>query len=272
MLETGNSPKQENAEKYRVSIRFASGGLSFLGHIPHVGDSFFSMDVRFEDGNLTYAASVAACFEAHPFFSWEYKSVQILVSSARYVLVPDVLFSEDSMEASYASVFKTRGEKIFASHVAELSAQVVFGLDEDIYNLCEQRWANCAYTHAVACLLRLEQEQCHAKHLPRMYAVGLADSIALSCFVEGKLLYANSFPATEINNMLYYILSIWQKHGLSQLNDLLFVSGVSEGLQKGLLEFIPHVRPIDVPTDAYLFGSVFLKAPMDVIALYTFKC
>ena len=267
MLETGNNLKQDNAGQYRVSIRFHSDGLSFSGHIPNVHHSFFYTEETFDSSNITYADSLRACLSAYPFLTWEYLSINILFSSSKYVLVPDELFSENSVNALYSSSFGDEDDIVCFSPVSELSAQVLFGINREIFFLCEQTWEKAVYTSSIVPILGLTQRQSLLIDLPQMYVIQQENLVNIACFSEGKLLYTKAFLLTETDNMLFYLLNIWQTVDFSQLKDLLFFKGISKELQERLALFIPHIRPIELPTDAFLLGTSFLKAPIDIIHL-----
>lgn len=51
----------DNSEKYIVSIRLRSGGLSFSAYSPSVNESFFYRDIEF-DRTKPYVSSLKECF------------------------------------------------------------------------------------------------------------------------------------------------------------------------------------------------------------------
>ena len=64
----------DNSEKYIVSIRLRSGGLSFSGYDPSAGGSFFYRETEF-DRAVSFISSLKEFFFAHEFLTWTYKRI-----------------------------------------------------------------------------------------------------------------------------------------------------------------------------------------------------
>ena len=78
----------DNSEKYIVSIRLRSGGLSFSGYDPSAGGSFFYRETEF-DRAVSFISSLKEFFFAHEFLTWTYKRINVICVSPEYSLVPD---------------------------------------------------------------------------------------------------------------------------------------------------------------------------------------
>ena len=69
----------DNSEKYIVSIRLRSGGLSFSGYDPSAGGSFFYRETEF-DRAVSFISSLKEFFFAHEFLTWTYKRINVNIA------------------------------------------------------------------------------------------------------------------------------------------------------------------------------------------------
>ena len=92
----------------------------------------------------------------------------------------------------------------------------------------------------------------------------------VACYAQGNLLFVNSFEYEHTDDILYYILYVWKQAGLDQEKDQLLLAGESSS-QMRVLErlraYLRHVKPVEIPSEAYLLGTDVTKAPMDLISL-----
>ena len=69
----------------------------------------------------------------------------------------------------------------------------------------------------------------------------------------------------------YSILYIvWKQAGLDQEKDQLLLAGESSSRMRvleRLRAYLRHVKPVEIPSEAYLLGTDVTKAPMDLISL-----
>ena len=273
MPDIQSSLTADNAKSYLMSIRLCSGGLSFYAYRPSVGNSFVHAEWSFP-AESPYCESLKSCCLENPILLWDYQAVSIVVVSASYALVPEILFEEEKKKQLYTFTLLQKVDEVCSAQIKDLSAYLLFGIDKTLLTFCQNQWQNGQFTHSIVHQLKLQYQQAQryrsqsAESVIRlMYVVLQEDSIDISCFSEGSLLYANSFLATNTSDKLYYILSVWKTTGFDQLKDILFIRGDSPELIEQLKTYIPHVRPIELPTDAFLYGTSFLKAPIDIISL-----
>ena len=68
----------------------------------------------------------------------------------------------------------------------------------------------------------------------------------------------------------HYILYVWKQAGLNQEKDQLLLAGESSSRMRvleRLRAYLRHVKPVEIPSEAYLLGTDVTKAPMDLISL-----
>ena len=92
----------------------------------------------------------------------------------------------------------------------------------------------------------------------------------VACYAQGKLLFVNSYPIDQSDDIVYYILYVWKQAGLDQEKDQLFLAGESSSRMRvleRLRTYLRYVKPVEIPSEAYLLGTDVTKAPMDLISL-----
>ena len=258
ILTTGNS------EKYTVSIRLCSDGLSFAGHIPSEKDSFFYTETEI-DRTKPYIQAIKDIFFAHSFFSCTFKHTYVICANRQYTLVPENIFLEQQKERLMSFVFSSPEEKILYESLNELDSVILFGIQPKVYDFFSRSLINPIFTHAVTAQLTQWRDRSLTAYPKQLYVALYKDTMDAACFYRESLLFINSFHVHDSADMLYYILYIWKQTGMDQQKDklILFANtetylALKEQLQTYLLQ-IEHVPP--------RLSDTGLEVPPDITAL-----
>lgn len=259
----------DQAAKYRVSIRLCSDGLSFSGHDPSAGGSFFYRSVEF-DRSASALSSLKEFFFTHDFLTWPFRRMDILCVIPEYTIVPDSYSGTgDADRRAMNALFLSAGSHLFSDTLDGLSARLLFGLEEEIYEFCSRSFFRPVFSHYMTPLLgRWGREV--GTGTSRMYAMLWRKRLDLVCFRHGKLACSISYQVERIEDMLYYILYLWSRLGLDPETDTLSLWGDSSlraPLMERLRGYLRHMSPIGIPAEAYLLGEDVAKAPLDLISL-----
>lgn len=127
----------DNSEKYIVSIRLRSGGLSFSGYDPSAGGSFFYRETEF-DRAVSFISSLKEFFFAHEFLTWTYKRINVICVSPEYSLVPDNYWGDGKEGHLLDFCFSTLELHCLTDILKEQQAKLVFGVDEEVYEFCSR--------------------------------------------------------------------------------------------------------------------------------------
>ena len=254
----------DNSEKYIVSIRLLSGGLSFAGFIPSVKDSFFYAETG-TDPTKPYIKAVKDIFFAHPFFSYAYKHTYVGCTNRQYTLIPENIFLEQQKEQLMSYVFSSPEEQILHESLDEFGCKILFGIQPNVYDFFSRMLINPIFTHAITPQLIQWRYRSLTAYPKQLYVALHEDTIDAACFYRETLLFINSFQVDNPTDMLYYILYIWKQTGLDQQQDKLILFAntetcqtLKEKLQTYLLQ-IECVQPRQSGTG--------LEVPPDVTAL-----
>ena len=259
----------DNSEKYIVSIRLRSGGLSFSGYDPSLGGSFFYRETEF-DRAVSFISSLKEFFFAHEFLTWTYKRVNVICAFPEYSLVPDNYWGHGEERRLLDFNFSTSELYCLTDTLKEQQAKLVFGVDEAVYEFCSRSLLHPFFSHCMTYPLILWTRESRASLSRQMYVVVERKRMDVVCCAQGKLLFVNSYPIDQSDDIVYYILYVWKQAGLDQEMDQLHFVGESF-LRMRVLErlraYLRHVKPVEIPSEAYLLGTDVAKAPMDLISL-----
>lgn len=260
----------DNSEKYIMSIRLWSGGLSFSAYNPQESKSYIYRNINF-DRNIPYSTSLKEIFFANECLVWAYKRTYILTVTPHYALVPDELFLEKQKNELLKFNFTTQEKHILENSIENGNIKIVYDINEEVYEFCSRSLTNPIHVHNITPQLIVFQQQNLAEKFRHMFVVIHEKTVDVSCFSEGNVCYANSFTFNQPDDVLYYALYIWRITGMNQLHDQLSLTGDNTTLCSRLAQsfqvYLQHVKQIEIPSDAYLMGGDMLKAPMDLILL-----
>lgn len=260
----------DNSGKYKMSIRLRSGGLSFSGYNPSASESFFYENIEF-DRAKPYMTSLKECFFDREFLTWQYKQIHVITVSSQYTLVPEDVFQEKQKNELLSFAFSAPQSRCLNNELKEIAAELVFDMDEEVYEFCSRSLLNPRFIHHMTPLLSLWKKQSCARQARQLYVVLSPKKMDVACYDQGNLLFANSFSFDRPDDILYYILYVWKQTGMDQQKDQLRLFGEvslrSEVVGK-LRNYLQFIDPLEIPSEAYLMGTEAVQAPLDLIALY----
>ncbi|MDR1918135.1 MAG: DUF3822 family protein [Tannerellaceae bacterium] len=257
----------EHSEKYIMSIRLWSGGLSFSAYNPAEGQSFFYREVKF-DRTIPYVTSLKELFFENECLTWTYKRTYVLCVSSQYTLVPGQWIRDKQRSPFLSFNFSSPEKRCMSNLVEEGQAELIFGLDEEIYEFCARSLTRPIFTHHITSQLITLKQQSRNETVNHMHVVLHHRMVDITCFSGDKLLFVNSFDFEQLNDLLYYILCVWKQTGMNQLTDVLFLAGetgLCNRVNQSLQTYIRHIGRTEIPAKAYLLGGEILQAPIDLI-------
>lgn len=259
----------DNSEKYILSIRLRSDGLSFSGYSPSASESFFYRNTEF-DRTKPFIASLKEFFFEHEFLTYSYKRINLVCVTPQYTLVPEEAFSDRHKNDLLSFTYLFPETKCLNNLLARESVEVVFGIDEEVYEFCSRSLINPVFIHHITPQLALWKQQSRVLIPRQLYVVIHRKVMDVVCYAQGNLLFANTFEYDKPDDILYYILYVWKQVGMDQEKDQLHLYGgvsLRNSITLTLRNYIQYISPAEIPSDAYLLGTEIVQAPLDLIAL-----
>ena len=127
----------DNSGKYIMSIRLRSDGLSFSGYSPSESETFFYRNVEF-DRTKPYVSSLKEFFFEHEFMTYSYRRTNLVCVTPQYTVVPEEVFTDKQKTDLLSFTFSAPENKCLHNLLTREAAEVVFGMDEEVYEFCDQ--------------------------------------------------------------------------------------------------------------------------------------
>ena len=136
--------------------------------------------------------------------------------SPQYTVVTEEVFTEKQKTDLLSFTFSAPENKCLHNPLAREAAEVVFGMEEEVYEFWSRSLINPAFVHHITPQLVLWKQQSRALIPRQMYVVIHRKMMDVVCFAQGKLLFVNTFGYDKPDDILYYILYVWKQVGMDQ--------------------------------------------------------
>ena len=261
----------DSSERYTMSIRLWSGGLSFSGYISSADGSFFYREVPFDRG-VPYVSALKECFFANECLSWRYRQLNIVCFSPHYLVVPTNLFPSDveTQQAWMRKAFVQSESACLAEALSDKRATLLYDCEESVQAFCLRSFQNPRFTHYLVPLLSYWRMRSREFSYRCMQVWIEGERMDVACFERDRLLLVNTFTVRQPEEILYYLLYVWRQMGFNAQVDALYLHA-APALRMTLLEqarcYLRNVQGVTFPAELYLQGEEVMRAPLDLIAL-----
>ena len=232
------------SKEYSLSIRLGSDGFSFSIVNPKRNDSFkFS---QFEiNSSCSISANLKRWLSSTEELNLDYKEVNVIFDSSRFMAVPSELFQEEKMEELFFfSYSRLNNEKILSNLLAKDNIYVVFGVDKYSYQIMREHYANALFYCSQTPLASYYADKSRMGDNKKLFIHLREHDIKMFCFDKNKLLLMNSYSCRKLSDRIYYILYVWNQIGYDIDKDEIILNGDikdKDKLIKELKRFIPNV-------------------------------
>ena len=174
-------------------------------------DNYQSKFIGFQKFEFKSIEELGAIFNQGVFLG-EFKQVQVMVGSQPSTLVPTVLFDEDN-QADYIDFMtsKSSDSKVLTDHLNSIDSKNIYNLPSELVQKLNDYFPNAKLIHASTNFI----ESIISKHKNEegiMSFVNINSSTFDLIVSEGKKLhYNNSFDYTSDEELLYYLLFVFEQ-------------------------------------------------------------
>ena len=232
------------SEQYILSIRLSADGFSFSIHHPQNEDvSYTSYAVN---SSYSMTANVKKMLATTEELGRSYQTVNVLIDTPRFTLVPFDLFEDEQTEEFFHLNFpKKENETILCNILGKNNVALLFGVDKHTHQLLAEQFPQARIFASISPLLEHFHTRSRENDTKNLYVHFHASQMDVFAFDKGKLLLTNTFQCKQTPDKVYYMLYIWQQLGFSQEKDQLWLAGnieVEEELMTELNKFIRNVK------------------------------
>jgi hypothetical protein len=240
---------REATETYSISLQANQNGLTYCIFDEVENQYILFRKHRFDQVILVsdLIREITGIFAADEILSLNYKKVRFLGFTQQSTLIPEELFDLEFM-ADYL-VFNHAGDvhnQLFHNHISPPGIYNIFALSDELVSSITLHFKKVEFASQTTTFIR------HIAHNPHLFRndmvyVGLnPDFFDIACTGGGKLKLYNTFQYTNENDLLYYILFVYNKTGFEPRKVPLNLSGeLSSKLRYTdmLREFLPELKP-----------------------------
>ena len=126
------------------------------------------------------------------------------------------------------------------------------------------------FSHYMTSPLTLWTKESSASLPRQMYVVIERKRMDVACYAQGKLLFVNSYPIDQSDDIDILYIICMETGGIGPRKGPVVFSGgifLANAVLERLRTYLRYVKPVEIPSEAYLLGTDVTKAPMDLISL-----
>ena len=266
-----------STESYHLSIQFGLDGLSFC-ILDGVQKKYVALkNYPGQSGQASTPEWMKSVIQEDPFLNRPYKSVAISHISERSTLVPDPLFKTDNLEDYFSFNLHLDSSEIILSHrLNRAESWCLFPFPKNMHQLFHEQFPNVQFCHhSIPFLdhaLRTQktgdyQQSVHVNLHPAIFDLAATSMKSLEVY--------NCYPYQHVNDVMYYVLNVFEQLDLPPADTRLVLSG-KVTRQSSLYENLRrYIRKIDFAkrdrdyTYSYTFEKVPEHAYLNLLNLYT---
>lgn len=245
---TGNNPSL-----YELSIRIFADGFSFLVTQAGSGDLMHREDIRGVEGDKASKA-LHEMLSSQQIKRYIYNKVRAIIETPS-TTVPSSVLENEKAEDLYLAVYPQAdllNNNLLCSQNSDLCVTELFTLPKSINKILLDAYPDIYITCPQICLLnhisqlskqtKLMETDCLFAHIQEqhLYIISLH---------QGKLRFANTFPADNIMNALFFMLSVWKELQLDAKQNACYISGnkqLAAQLSEKASQYILNIERIEI--------------------------
>ena len=195
----------------------------------------------------------------------QYKTTKIIFTTPHFTLVPSKFYDE-SQKATYIKNLTEIGENdlLVSDSFKNQPFKNVFILDHQLSQFTQTIFPQCkSFHHVFTVLIEGFQKIAELRQGHQVFA-NVRDGYIQILFFDGKdLIFANAYAFTSAQDMVYYLMMVYEQFKLNPETIPLSISGFlteDSDIHKYIFRYIRHINFIAAPL--YLqFGNQFTGVP-----------
>lgn len=211
---------RKDSSQYQLSILFGVDSFAYI--IQDAKDQVLALrEVQWPDGKQK-----AALLEEDEKLQLGYRHIKVAFCKGVFCLVPQRLFQEEE-KATYLGHLTNiqRSTNIMSDHISQHQAELVYEVDETSLRVVEKLFNHVPKRNLHTILL--ERMRSHAA-TQDSYHVAIhvfRRQVLIYAFDRTNLMLVNAYPYQSAQDLLYYVLLIYEQLGLKTAEVPLFLMG-----------------------------------------------
>jgi len=265
---------REYPERYSLIVRIGPEMFSFCIYQPNVRENFSFQHIpfSFKDEGISNMEEIILDSE---FLTLPYHSVKVIYVSRDYDLIPQYIIKKDKKESLYNFVHTHQAQQIL--YCPDTIQQIVteYNTNDELYKfLLRNLYSSEFYHHSNVIMQYLEKKNRELPQVGKMYLNFHDHFVDIFCYDKtSTILHALTFEKESSQNMLYYILNVWDKCNFDQKKDHLYILdgyNVPDAyITAKLKDYIHNIMNLPVTNDINPFANIpeNERFPLDLLIL-----
>ncbi len=258
----------ENAAGCSLTIRLKPDVFSYFIQDVQNRNEFILNDIQLAK-EVNLSAGLKQIMYNNPFLIENYHKVNVILVSSDYELVPEEFYDKKLIKHIY-QVTHSKPSYVVTCEQDLPDCKTVFGMNEDAYLYLKRSLYNPSFFHHSSLIADYFTRKAGNAKKKSMFIYYYDNLLDLICFnSNGRIIFSRTYKNEQEENLLYYILNVWEKSGFDQYKDLLYIYGYSENreLEKMLKKYIKEIKAVGLFDPISDFGEKAQTISLDLLNL-----
>ncbi len=238
----------EKTYEYILSIQVSLDGFSFSILSQHESEI---LAFRTNKIKISSTALIARRFndwlESEELLKKLFKKIRVVVFSQKFTLIPEEYFREGLKQEIPPLLFGEDDEQEIAENiVGEIATKFIFALPAGLNKVISEQIGECEIVHPIKIILSNLPETGKENGLILLFD---AKNFYLVIFKKDKVLLANNFKMSHVNDVVYYVLTALKQLEIPiSKTDLFITESVNKlsGIEESLKSYFTEIKELNL--------------------------
>jgi Protein of unknown function (DUF3822) len=262
IVEFAFSPK--TTQTYELSLLVGADSIYYLvndAQLNVLALKSFHFDHRREK---SATAHLKAVFIEDEMLKLPFRATKIVFTTPHFTLVPTKFYDDKSRLAYFENLTILNGKEHFdVDIIKNIESHNVYLVENELVDALKATFPQAHYYHYMTPLIQGYQKVATSREGRQMFA-NVRDGHVQVLFFDGKdLVFANSFPYRTSQDLVYFILNVYEQFKLNPEMTPLSISGSlteDSDIFKVIYRYIRYISFVNTPP-YFRFGQQFTGIP-----------
>lgn len=261
----------QHPEVWRMTVRINKNSLAYSLHSRMEENSLSYGIFDLEANSPEWIKQVEAVVYDNGFFLYDYERIDFLVESNHFIVVPNDFRDGDfdKCEEYFKFLYPEDKGTIMVDTLPDVGAVIVYSIPSDLDSFLRRTFDNPPISHILTPMIKFFRRKDVYGAERKMYAYLTGEKVEIVALQNGKMLFANYFEYSNLEDAFFYIMNAWKTVGMGA-DDELHILGDKEDrrtLLPKLRTYIQTVIQTIFPAQLLRLGKNAMSAPFDLIVL-----
>jgi hypothetical protein len=202
-------------KSYHLSIQISLNGFSFsildISRNKYVSlKNYHNTSSENDNTSINWIKEI---LQEDEFLSRDYKSTAAIYAHCGSTLIPDPLFKRDNLKDYFSfNLNQEESGSILYNKIRRIDAWCVYSVPSDLINLLEDQFPGIhIFHHSVPFIHTILQEKNTNENANNVYINLHGSFFDIAVTNKGALRHYNCFPYKHVNDLLYFILHVFEQ-------------------------------------------------------------